>query len=278
MRLKKVFAGALAAAMLVCAVAVPAFAAEGVEQENCLSSSYVQMNIPYADFYKAAGVDNASEIDAVTSATKNKTRAGNLAGGSYHVNADGTDITGVSFPVKVLTPWALKNAKQVTDADSYDITVTLKGKESTTTYTGADALFENESYAYYKLSETPACYITAWYNLLSGKWEFGKVHAAETTVEGTTVELNTNGHHTTYEMKISGFDLDYKANKVYGVVLTTADGSEYGLHHVTNIWHGTKLGFNADDPYFASIIGKTITQITFYAADGVYVLPVNVAL
>ena len=128
MRLKKVFVGALAAAMLVCAVAVPAFAAEEVEQENCLSSSYVQMNIPYADFYKAAGVDNASEIDAVTSATKNKTRAGKLAAGSYHVNADGTDITGVSFPVKVLTPWALKNAKQVTDADSCDITVTLKAR------------------------------------------------------------------------------------------------------------------------------------------------------
>lgn len=100
---------------------------------------------------------------------------------------DGTDITGVSFPVKVLTPWALKNAKQVTDADSYDITVTLKGKESTTTYTGADALFENESYAYYKLSETPAYYITAWYNLLSGKWEFGKVHATETTVPSVTM-------------------------------------------------------------------------------------------
>ena len=143
----------------------------------------------------------------------------------------------------MLTPWALKNAKQVTDADSYDITVTLKGKESTTTYTGADALFENESYAYYKLSEPPAYYITAWYNLLSGKWEFGKVHATETTVEGTTVELNTNGQQ-----------------------------------HLANIWHGTKLGFNADDPYFASIIGKTITQITFYAADGVYVLPVSVAL
>ena len=46
MRLKKVFAGVLAAAMLVCAVAVPAFAAEEVEQENCLSSSYVQTNIP----------------------------------------------------------------------------------------------------------------------------------------------------------------------------------------------------------------------------------------
>ena len=169
MRLKKVFAGVLAAAMLVCAVAVPAFAAEEVEQENGLTSSYVQMNIPYADFYKAVGVDNASEIDAVTSATRNKPRAGKLVAGSYHVNADGTDITGVSFPVKVLTPWALKNAKQVTDADSYDITVTLKGKESTTTYTGADALFENESYAYYKLSETPAYYITAWYDLFHTK-------------------------------------------------------------------------------------------------------------
>lgn len=89
------------------------------------------MNIPYAQFYKAAGVDSASEIDAVTSATKSKTRAGNLAAGSYHVNADGTDITGVSFPVKVLTPWALKNEKQITDADNYDITVKLRGKDTT---------------------------------------------------------------------------------------------------------------------------------------------------
>ena len=32
------------------------------------------------------------------------------------------------------------------------------------------------------------------------------------------MKLKTNGHHTDYEMKLSGFDLDYKANKVYGVV------------------------------------------------------------
>ena len=79
-------------------------------------------------------------------------------------------------------------------------------------------------------------------------------------------------------MKISGFDLDYKANKVYGVVLTTADGSEYGLRHVANICMVPSWASMPDDPYFASIIGKTITQITFYAADGVYVLPVSVAL
>lgn len=89
MRLKKTFAGILAAAMMVCAVSVPAFAAQDVEEENCLSSTYVVMNIPYAQFYNAAGVE--SEVDAVTSATKSKTRAGNLANGSYHVNSDGAE-------------------------------------------------------------------------------------------------------------------------------------------------------------------------------------------
>ena len=92
------------------------------------------------------------------------------------------------------------------------------------------------------------------------------------------MELTTNGRHANYEMKLSGFDLDTSTNKVYGVVLTAADGSEYGLHHVTNIWRGTELGFNTDEPYLASIIGKTVTQITYYTADGVYVLPVSVAL
>ena len=55
---------------------------------------YVLMNIPYADFYKADGVTGA---DTVSSATKQKTRA-SLASGSYHVNSDGSDITGVTFP------------------------------------------------------------------------------------------------------------------------------------------------------------------------------------
>jgi hypothetical protein len=38
-------------------------------------------------------------VDAVTSATLNKPRTGTLAGGSYHVNADGSDISGVIYPV-----------------------------------------------------------------------------------------------------------------------------------------------------------------------------------
>ena len=53
------------------------------------------------DSFYAAEVSNDVEVDGVTSATKNKTRTGTLAGGSYHVNSDGTDISGITFPVKV---------------------------------------------------------------------------------------------------------------------------------------------------------------------------------
>ena len=59
---------------------------------------------------------------------------------------------------------------------------------------------------------------------------------------------------------------------------TLATLPEYGLHHVTNIWRDTELGFNADETYYTSMIGKTVTKITYYTANGVYVLPVNVAI
>ena len=52
MRLKKVFAGALAAAMLVCAVAVPAFAAEDVEHTDATELQYVTSLIIITHLYK----------------------------------------------------------------------------------------------------------------------------------------------------------------------------------------------------------------------------------
>ena len=60
------------------------------------------MNIPYAEFYAAEKDANgtAAQVDAVSSATKQKTRS-TLAAGSYHKNADGTDISGVIYPVYV---------------------------------------------------------------------------------------------------------------------------------------------------------------------------------
>lgn len=280
MRLKKVFAGFLAAAMMVTAVSVPAFAAESVDEENGLfDSTYVMMNIPYDEFYKAVGVNNSSSVDAVSSATKSKTRAA-LAKGSYHVNSDGSDITGVTFPVKVIASFGLNNYKEVTDNDSFDITVKLRGKDTTTTYSGVNALFENPSYSYYKLSETPAYYVDAWYNILTGKFEFGKINTNVTTVEGVTTELTTNGRHTDYEITHNGFEVDTTNNTIYGAVITTDDGAQYGLRHVYEIWRGTEIGFDVGEgnEYYAAIVGKTITNITYYTAQGVYSLPVNVAI
>lgn len=223
--------------------------------------SYVLMNIPYGEFYKAELNENAAAVDAVSSATKNKTRIGTLAGGSYHVNPDGSDITGVTYPVRVKTS-DLSGLKKVTDSDSVSITVNKKGKDETSTYTGKEALFESASYSYYALSSTPSYYKEA--TLTDGKWSFGKATGAASEDTATIAKFKTSGHHADYEMKVES-DKITKGQKVYAVVLTDTDGNTYGLHHVTEIWRATELGFESD----SSLVGKTISAVTYYTDDGV---------
>ena len=222
--------------------------------------SYVLMNIPYNEFYKAELSENAPAVDAVSSATKNKTRSG-LAAGSYHVNADGSDITGVIYPVRVKTS-DLSGLTQVTDSSSVSITTTLKGKTSTTDYTGKDALFESASHSYYYLSGTPSSYKEA--TLSDGKWTFGKATGAASEGTATIAKFKTSGHHADYEIKIDS-DKITKGQKVYAVVVTDTDGNSYGLRHVAEIWHAIELGFEAD----SALVGKTISAVTYYTDDGV---------
>ena len=223
--------------------------------------SYVLMNIPYDEFYKAELNENAAAVDAVSSATKNKTRIGTLAGGSYHVNPDGSDITGVTYPVRVKTS-DLSGLKKVTDSDSVSITVNKKGKDETSTYTGKEALFESASYSYYALSSTPSYYKEA--TLTNGKWSFGKATGAASEDTATIAKFKTPGHHADYEIKVESDKIE-KGQKVYAVVLTDTDGNSYGLRHVVEIWRATELGFEADSP----IVGKTIKTITYYTDNGV---------
>ena len=224
--------------------------------------SYVLMNIPYDEFYKAELNENAAAVDAVSSATKNKTRNGSLAGGSYHVNPDGSDITGVTYPVRVKTS-DLSGLKQVTDSDSVSITVkNKKDEDETSTYIGKDALFESASYSYYVLSSTPSYYKEA--TLTNGKWSFGKATGAASEATATIAKFKAPGHHANYEMEIES-DKIAKGKKVYAVVLTATDGTSCGLHHVTEIWHVTKLGFKADP----ALVGKTISAVTYYTEDGI---------
>ena len=240
-------------------------------------SGYVLMNIPYDKFYAAEKDDGgkAAKVDAVSSATLQKTRS-KLAEGSYHVNADGSDISGVIYPVYVPDLSALRGYKQVKDSDTLTITVTLKGKEITTPYTGKDTLFGAPDYAYYVLSaeETPASFKEL--TVSNGTLSFGKATAKAVAADGVTVSLKTGSRHTYYKLKVSekvsekvsdGLPKDI-ASMVSAVTLhTKEDNKTYGLRHVAEIWRGTELGFE-DTGVYAGLQGKTIDKITYYLNDG----------
>ena len=111
-------------------------AIEALAKAEKKKETYVLMNIPYAAFYRSETTNNDVDVDVFTSATKNKTRTTGLAGGSYHENADGSQIDGITFAVKVDTSVDLTKYKEVKDTDKVDITVTNRGQTSTTTLEG----------------------------------------------------------------------------------------------------------------------------------------------
>ena len=243
---------------------------------------YVLMNIPYDKFYEAEG--DKDDVDAVTSATLNKTRS-SLAAGSYHVNSDGSDITGVTYPVKISDASALEKYKKITDDSKVDITTSIKGKTSTTTYTGKDALFESDSYSYYILSETPSYYKEATVNA-DGSLSFGKTEGTEVKIlSNVTADFKTSSNYGDYQINLSELPSDIKT--VYGVVIGTKEDDNYGLRHVENIWKNTKLAWSTGfvteahgSPLqykdYVNMMGQTIDKITYYTNAGVYEIPVDI--
>ena len=249
--------------------------------------TYVLMNIPYDQFYKA-DVNNNVKVDAFTSATKNKVRTGSLAGGSYHVDASGDEITGVTFPVKVPAGTDLSKYTQITDDSKVSITVTNRGKESTTDYTGKDALFESASYSYYTLSEKPSYYKELTVNE-DGSFSFGATQGTAATItEGVTAELKTDSKYGDYQLKLEGLDntIPPKTTAIYGVIVSTKEGSDYGMRHLENIWRVSKLawatGFTSavhncptSSEHYKAMMGQHINKVTYYTANGIYEIPVG---
>lgn len=250
-----------------------------------LKYQYVLMNIPYSAFYKAE-VNNAVDVDAVTSATLNKTRTASLAGGSYHTNADGSQIDGITFPVKVTDDMDMSKYTLVADGDSVDITVTIKGQTSTTTYTGKDALFQNEDYAYYNLTEVPSYYKEVSVDK-DGNLTFGKTVGNVTTLESLSAELSTETKYGDYQLDIDGLRdklTEHGATKINGVVINTKEGSSYGLRHLENIWKMKELAWSTgftesvhgcptSSAHYKAMMGQTITSVTCYTDKGMYNIP-----
>ena len=248
--------------------------------------TYVLMNIPYDQFYKA-DVNNDVKVDAFTSATKNKVRTGSLAGGSYHVDASGDEITGVTFPVKVPADTDLSKYTQITDDSKVSITVTNRGQESTTDYTGKDALFESASYSYYTLSEKPSYYKELTVNE-DGTFSFGATQGTATTItEGVTAELMTESKYGDYQLDLDGLtDTIPSGTAIYGVIVSTKEGSDYGMRHLENIWRVSELawatGFTTavhncptSSEHYKAMMGQHIDKVTYYTANGIYEIPVG---
>ena len=249
------------------------FAAEDNEDPE-ESSGYVLMNIPYAKFYEAELGEGAAAVDAVSSSTLNKPRTGSLAGGSYHKDAAGSDISGVVYPVFVSDMAQVQDYVQVTDETSVSITVSNRGKETTTVYAGKDALFENEDYAYYKLAEKPERYKTMTV-AEDGTVSFSAVSGRAQTGEEITGEVSMGGSHADIEISLNGMSGIDQNTQVSGVVLTDDNGTKYGLRHIANLWRGTEIGWNLDD---LDLAGRTIKNVRYITKDAVIDYPTEIAV
>ena len=289
---KKGLTVAMAAAMLAGPVSVPAVFNNGVavvkaDETNKEQDIYVLMNIPYADFYKAELNNNDVKVDATTSATKAKTRSA-LANGSYHADNSGEHISGITYPVKIKAGTDLSNLTKITDDSKVSITVNMKGKETTTEYNGKDALFESADYSYYELGTTAPAYYKELTVNEKGSYSFGKTTATKKTVEGAAIEkFKTSSNYGDYQLnlnfdKVADSDKISKNTKVLAAVITTTDGTQYGLRHVENIWKGTEFawgtGFTTkaqahgcpiSAEHYKSMMGKTIDAVTYYTENGV---------
>lgn len=258
-----------------------------VVAEEAVTDEYVLMNIPYAAFYKSETTNNDVDVDVFTSATKNKTRTTGLAGGSYHENADGSQIDGITFAVKVDPSVDLTKYKEVKDTDKVDITVTNRGQTSTTTLEGKDTLFENETYAYYPLTEAPANYKEVSMDK-DGKLVFSEVKGQKVeALTGVTAELLTQSSYGDYQLNLDGLPEDkITSSNVNAVVVKTTDGTAYGMRHLENIWRGNELAWSTgytesvhgcptSSAHYASMMGKTIDSIEYYTTNGLYTIDVN---
>lgn len=250
-------------------------AVKALKKAEVAKETYVLMNIPYSEFYAA---DKVAGADSVSSATKAKTRS-TLAAGSYHVNSDGTDITGITYPVKISDASVMKNYTQITDDSKLSITVNIKGKEKTTEYNGKDALFESASYSYYILSETPSYYKEATVNA-DGSFSFSEVKGATAQkLSDASIDFTTDTKYGDYELDVNG--LPKSVNTVYGVVISTKEGDNYGLRHLENIWKKKELAWSTgfvttshgntlNSKDYEKMMGQTINKITYYTDNGIY--------
>ncbi len=228
-----------------CAVSVVPFAANAEDNAKV----YGTMNIPYADFY-AAEIENAYEVDAVSSATKARdenskakwqsNQEGGIVAGTY--NDGNGSILGVTFPVEV---------------DAADVEKLAK-------------------YDFKQLDSKPAAYKEV--SVDGDKLTVSKLvdTDGEQNTDGSAT-VSTSTRYGDYQLNVKGYPEEVD---LYGVIVNTKEGDKYALRHLENIWRGGQISWSAGistteahgnelkyDNYKSSM-GKTVTSVTFITLDG----------
>lgn len=249
--MKKITSVLCAAACVLGAVPFTANAADG-------DKVYGTMNIPYADFY-AAELNNSVPVDAVSSATASKWKGnatgkmgddgkwqnGGLAAGTYNAEGEngGGKILGVTYPVEI----AKADLEKLSDKMNFT-----------------------------ELSEKPVAYKPV--TVENGKASFGKLvdSNGEEKLSGemTVSSLTSWGD---YQINVKGIPANCD---IYGVIVKTKEGTDYGMRALENIWRNGQIAWGAgvkekephgntlSSEHYKSSQGKTITEVTFITLNG----------
>lgn len=262
MNSKKTVSAVLATALVLSVTSSAAFASNS--SKNSADYVYGTMKISYHDFYLGENVDttkgvtSTDYVDAVSSATMNKYTNQNLNAGTYtSENADNTMgyINGVIFPVKV----SAEDYAKLKSASNFD------------------------ELGFTELTEVPAVYKEL--TVDNGVLSFSEAEGKTETVDASYT-FSTSSRYGDYQISFNNVNDIFNDNVVYGVVLETAEGDDYGLYSQENIWKNTKLawstGFTTEahgcplrsEPYEA-IMGETLDNVQYITANGIYNFTMN---
>lgn len=110
-----------------------------------------------------------------------------------------------------------------------------------------------------------------------------------TKLENVTAELSTNSRYGDYQLDLDGLTDTIEAGKdtVYGVVVSTKEGNDYGMRHLENIWRVSELAWSTgftekvhncptSSAHYVGMMGQTINKITYYTSKGIFEIPADV--
>lgn len=309
MKGKKSLALTLCLAMLL-SLTPGAFAAGGGGAAARDEGKLIVVNVPYDTFYHdIIGIANGDTVDAVTSATtkadENKGKLANfwsnpyaktktdqetgqettkyyapMAYGDYE-----TGIQGVMLPVQVSqADYAKLNAGTYSSAKAYSWMDYEAWVDWANENAGGDVL---------GLPGTPGMYAKAAVSS-DGSFRFSALDANPTVIQASAA-VDTESKHGQYYVSL---DQDAvadiaSAKQIYGAVVK-ADGQEYALRHLKNIYYKDFNDFvinttaaesqkgqtfsEADLAYYAALEGKTITEVDYYTSSGVFRVETETAL